>query len=266
MAKAITRIYDHFTDARTVVQGLKSAGISDDTISVMVADDHPEADDLDTLRTSDIQTGTATGAGIGGALGGGAGLLAGLGMMAIPGLGPVVAAGWLASTAAGAVAGAVAGAAAGGIVDALTDSGVPNDEAQAYAEAVRRGAILVSVRPGEADEDRVRSIMDMHRPADLAQRRETWRGEGWTGYNGEAPLDRKEMAAERDRWTRRGPAGESAGAGKASTGVIATGMGTAAAGNTVGLGAGTGLAGPGAAETGTTARPGAGITGSRQLP
>jgi len=51
----------------------------------------------------------------------------------------VVAAGWLVATAAGAVVGAAAGGAAGGIVGALTNSGVPERQANVYAEGVRRG-------------------------------------------------------------------------------------------------------------------------------
>ena len=89
-------------------------------------------------------------------VGGVAGLLAGLGLMAIPGLGPVVAAGWLVSTAAL----AVTGGAAGGLIGSLTQHGVDEDEANAYAEGVRRGGTLVTARVPEADAARVEAIMD----------------------------------------------------------------------------------------------------------
>ena len=77
-----------------------------------------------------------------------AGLLAGLGLLAIPGLGPVVAAGWLAATAVG----AAAGAATGGVVGALTEAGVSREDADSYAEGVRRGGTLVSARVADADD------------------------------------------------------------------------------------------------------------------
>src|SRR6185437_13482826 len=97
---------------------------------------------------SKAASGAGTGATTGAVLGGGAGLLAGLGMLAIPGVGPVVAAGWLVATLAGAGAGAAVGAAAGGLVGSLTAAGVPEREAHVYAEGVRRGSSLVTVRAG----------------------------------------------------------------------------------------------------------------------
>ncbi len=56
-------------------------------------------------------------------------------MLAIPGLGPVVAAGWLASTAVG----AAVGGATGGLLGALKEAGHSDEEANVYAEGVRRG-------------------------------------------------------------------------------------------------------------------------------
>ena len=76
-------------------------------------------------------------------MGGAAGLLAGLGLLAIPGIGPVVAAGWLAATAAG----AAAGGATGGIIGALSRSPASaKTKPHVYAEGVRRGGTLVTVR------------------------------------------------------------------------------------------------------------------------
>jgi hypothetical protein len=176
----ITRTYDDYSDARNAVEAVKKLGVSSDAISVVAARDHVEG-----ARNGDADdvSSTGTGAGVGGALGGGAGLLAGLGMMAIPGVGPIVAAGWLAATAAGAAVGAAAGAAAGGLVDAMTDSGVPERDAHLYAEAVRRGGVLVSVRVMGVDEAAVTSALDSHNPADLSIRRDAWQQEGWTSYD-----------------------------------------------------------------------------------
>jgi hypothetical protein len=55
--------------------------------------------------------------------------------MAIPGVGPVVAAGWLVAT----LTGVAAGGAAGGVIGALTQSGVSKEDAEIYAEGLRRG-------------------------------------------------------------------------------------------------------------------------------
>jgi len=118
-----------------------------------------------------------TGAAIGAAVGGGAGLLAGLGLLAIPGLGPVVAAGWLAST----LLGAGAGAATGGIIGALTAAGVPEEHAHAYAEGIRRGGTLVTVRTEPRFVDKAVDILDDDGTVDMEERATSWRNEGWTG-------------------------------------------------------------------------------------
>jgi hypothetical protein len=93
---------------------------------------------------------------VGAAVGGTAGLLAGLGLMAIPGVGPVVAAGWLVSTLAGAAAGGVAGS----VVGALTQAGISKEDADIYAEGLRRGGAVVSARVTDADAPRLQAIMD----------------------------------------------------------------------------------------------------------
>ena len=201
MTHMITRTYDRFEDARAVVHKLKAAGFTDSDIKVMAHEDH-HREDIGTDVDSPSGDGSAagTGATVGAGLGGAAGLLTGLGLMAIPGVGPLVAAGWLATTAAGAVAGAVTGAAAGGVVGALTDSGIDKADAETYAEAVRRGAILISVDATDTTEAHVRSVMDSNRPADLVSRRQVWEKDGWTSYNPAAqPYTPEQRRAELDR-------------------------------------------------------------------
>jgi uncharacterized protein (TIGR02271 family) len=163
----ISRLYkDHDTGARVVAE-LERLGIPQSDISIIANNesgwfnrDEPKRIDRDADGTDDRAEGAATGAGIGATLGGVAGLLTGLGLLAIPGIGPVVAAGWLASTAAM----AVAGGAAGGLIGALTQSGIGEEEAHTYAEGVRRGGTLVTVRVPDADRARVEAIMDRFNP------------------------------------------------------------------------------------------------------
>jgi hypothetical protein len=80
-----------------------------------------------------------------------------------------VAAGWLAATAAGLVAGAAAGAAAGGIVGALMETGVSETHAHVFAEGIRQGGTLLTVRVEEAYGDEVKAILDAHGPIDPDQ-------------------------------------------------------------------------------------------------
>lgn len=171
-----TRLYDSWSDAMAVVDRLRAARISNDDISVI----SPESDDN---RVSDGAEATATGSGIGAVLGGGAGALAGIGLLAIPGLGPIVATGWFVSTLAGLAAGAVAGGVAGGIVDALTSSGMSSEEAEVYAEAIRRGGTMITVRADDSQDALVARLLDETPPVDIAERERTYRESGWTGYD-----------------------------------------------------------------------------------
>lgn len=167
----ISRLYSDYDTGARVVAELQRAGIPDSDISIIANNDSGWFDrsrsrriDRDADGTDDRAEGAATGAGIGATLGGVAGLLAGLGLLAIPGIGPVVAAGWLASTAAV----AAAGGAAGGLIGALTQSGIGDREAHAYAEGIRRGGTLVTVRVPDADRGRVETIMDRYNPMDIS--------------------------------------------------------------------------------------------------
>ncbi len=183
-SRVITRLYDSHADASQVVTDLEAAGVPHDDIS-LVANNRDDWHRTD--RDGDAGTGAATGATAGAVIGGGAGLLAGLGALAIPGVGPVVAAGWLVATLAGAVAGGAAGAAAGGLIGSLTKEGVPEREAHVYAEGVRRGGSLVTVRTDEAHALTAERIMDARRPTDWMERDRAYRAEGWERFDPNAP-------------------------------------------------------------------------------
>jgi hypothetical protein len=88
-----------------------------------------------------------------------------LGLLAIPGIGPVVAAGPLLS----ALAGAGIGAATGGLVGALVKAGVPEQEAERYAEGVRRGGALVSVDVPDNMVEQVNEIMSRYNPINVGE-------------------------------------------------------------------------------------------------
>ena len=102
-------------------------------------------------------------------------------MLAIPGIGPVVAAGWLASAALGAVVGGAVGGTAGGVVGALTNAGVSREEADVYAEGVRRGGTLVSAKVPDDKLAIAEEAINALPYVDLAARRTLYRDSGWTG-------------------------------------------------------------------------------------
>ena len=157
----------------------------------------------DTTTGAPVHTGAGTGAGagasIGTIIGGGAGLLAGIGALAIPGVGPVIAAGWLIAT----LTGAGAGAAAGGLLGSLTGAGVPEDNAHVYAEGVRRGSTLVTVRADDNKVSEAESIMARYMPVDIAQRGAGYRADGgWDRFDEtRGTMTPEELAAERARVT-----------------------------------------------------------------
>lgn len=200
MTKTVTGLFDSYPDASSAVDQLKAAGISDSDISIVSNNSDGRYNDDD----DDAAEGAGTGAGIGAAVGGVGGLLTGLGIMAIPGVGPVVAAGWLAATAAGAVAGAVVGGAAGGIIGALTDSGVDERDAHVYAEGVRRGGTLVTVKVADARASEAEAILQRSNWVDLPARRTAYEGQGWTSFDDKAdPYSQAEIDAERARYAGR---------------------------------------------------------------
>ena len=181
--QTLSALYDRYDDAAAAVTKLEAAGIPHTDISLVGNKTDTAA--TGTGDTADhAATGAGTGATLGTLLGGGAGLLAGLGLMAIPGVGPVVAAGWLVAT----LTGAGIGAAAGGLAGSLTGAGVSETDAHAYAEGVRRGGSLLTVKADEAHSAAAARILEENGALDLDERAQGWEREGWARA-GEARAD-----------------------------------------------------------------------------
>jgi hypothetical protein len=198
MTVTISRLYDNYNDAQHAVQRLEAARVPHSDISIVAnnSDSWFSTDkkvDRDRNGVDDRAEGAGKGAGIGAGLGGTAGLLAGLGLLAIPGLGPVVAAGWLAATAVG----AAAGAATGGVVGALTEAGISREDADSYAEGVRRGGTLVSARVADAERSRLDTILN-DSSVNLRDRSAAWQKAGWKSFDPTSkPYGAEEVRKER---------------------------------------------------------------------
>ncbi|HEX8129130.1 MAG TPA: DUF2382 domain-containing protein [Pyrinomonadaceae bacterium] len=188
MAKTVIGLFDNRAEAQSVVQALVSEGFRRDDISVMSkkneeTDKRPgetvayvEEDGEEQIKDM------AMGAGTGAAIGGLAGLLLSLTSLAIPGIGPVLAAGPLAAI----IAGAGIGATAGGLISGLTRLGVPEEDANYYAEGVRRGGTLISVDASDEQAERAVAIMKQHGAVEIDKRAAEWRDEGWSGFDASA--------------------------------------------------------------------------------
>jgi uncharacterized membrane protein len=181
----IIGVFNNLSDAQRAIAHLQSAGLRSEDISIVA---HQHAAEHHTSEVLED-------AGIGAALGGAGGLLlSAAGLLALPVVGPVLAAGPVVA----ALAGAGIGAATGGIVGALTEAGVPESEAQQYAEGVRRGDVLVTVHADPAHAEKARKIMDDYGAVNMAHRVWGWRNRGWSGYQPDAvPYTREHYLKER---------------------------------------------------------------------
>lgn len=198
MTTVITRLFDTHEHATQAVNELEAGGVSHDNISIVASNSDNRYGSADSTASGtttgttamtdgtvsdDTATGAGTGATVGTLLGGGAGLLAGLGMLAIPGVGPVVAAGWLVATALG----AGVGAASGGLLGSLVGAGVSEEDANVYAEGVRRGSTLVTVRADDSQSAMVEQVMAKYNAVDASTRGAEYRSSGWDKFDETAP-------------------------------------------------------------------------------
>jgi uncharacterized protein (TIGR02271 family) len=166
----VVGLFDSRSEAHSTVQQLVNSGFAREDISLVSQDTdkpsndgktHPGISGSDLSVPRDDTSGALKGAGIGAAVGGIGGLLAGIAGLAIPVIGPIVAAGPIAAALTAALGGAGVGAATGGLIGALTDMGVPEDEAKHYQDQVGRGKTLVIVRANDdASAQRAADILE----------------------------------------------------------------------------------------------------------
>jgi uncharacterized protein (TIGR02271 family) len=194
--KTIVALYDTETEAETAVTALEQAGVSRGDVSIVTR-----------------QRGTATGLSDDevdrmGDHGAGSGLTdssthgsrslsdrmgmgddedrasVGRGLHALPGIGRARITGPLISQFGGTGRGVN-----GGLVPALQGLGVPYDDAEGYAEGVRRGGSLIVARVADTRVDDAIHALERHVPVDLESRRGEWRTGGWTGFDQSSDTD-----------------------------------------------------------------------------
>ncbi len=164
MSKAVFGIATTYAQAETIVDSLKTAGFSNNDISVLLPDKEGTRDFAHEKNTK-APEGAATGAGTGGVVGGVLGWLVGIGSLAIPGVGPFVAAGPIMA----ALSGAAVGTAVGGLTGALVGLGIPEFEAKRYEGKLKQGNILISVHSENSKEtDRAEQILKNGNAQDIS--------------------------------------------------------------------------------------------------
>lgn len=146
-ATMVSAVFDSEAEAERAVSELRSAGISDSSLSLIAQHGRTTTTTSGAGEVTDESHGSL----LRGILGGGA-LGAGLGIvaLAIPGVGPLAAAGAIAGAAIpeAAAIGAAAGAALGTLNEVLTKHGVSEEDAHYYGERIKSGGVFVSVDTG----------------------------------------------------------------------------------------------------------------------
>jgi hypothetical protein len=184
MPETIVALYESLAEARAVVEELTAIGFDREQISLVA---HAEDAEGTLIEEGKAAAGegprdvAARGALTGGALGGALGFILGAAAVTVPGIGAILVAGPVL-----AIYGALAGSIGGGLLGLLVQAGVPEEEADYYAEGLRRGLAFVALEVQEQDISRVRRIMDNHNPVNIEERAKEWRDAGWTGYTAEA--------------------------------------------------------------------------------
>lgn len=172
MSQTVVGLFDRYVQANQALEDLYLAGYSQGQISLITHHDNdrsitgyksnrsepPYAEDA-----LEIEDGEIT-AGKGAVVGGVTGLLIGLGTAMIPGIGPILAAGPI-----GAAVGAGVGAIAGPLIDGLVQFGMPEDDAQFYADGIREGGTLIAVHVEGGDAEEVRDIFNRNGAVQVQQ-------------------------------------------------------------------------------------------------
>ena len=161
MTHIVSAVFDSHAEAERAVTELRSAGVSDNALSIIARRDSGTGDygDADTHEAKEKGEGL-----IKGAIGGGAvGALLGIAALAIPGVGPLAAAGAIATGVIpeAAAIGAGVGAVGGGLTGLLTKHGVSDEDATYYEGRINEGGVFVSVdtRETSIDDETVREIL-----------------------------------------------------------------------------------------------------------
>jgi hypothetical protein len=191
MAKQVVAMFDDARAAHLAVRALLDLGLKRDDLGVIAhdaagVDVEASREQARELLRMQQDAGNAV-------LGGMTGAFVGLGLATVPVIGPILAIGPYALAAIG----AGIGEHFEGWLGALTQFGIPPDDAHVYAEGIRRGGIVVTARAHQDYVQRVVAILSRG-AVDIGLREAEWRAGGWQGFDpNAAPYTPEEIRAER---------------------------------------------------------------------
>ena len=170
MTHAISAFFRTRSEGESARSLLLANGFTNDQISFVAASG--EAHEIPSIGPR-FSVGTESEAASDAFVGAMVGLAAGTVAVVIPGIGPLIAAGPI----AGAIGGAAVGTAAGGLIGLLKDHGVSEEEAEFYADGVRRGGSLVAVHDVDDDHAKLaRKLLDENGPVAIEDEKQNPNG------------------------------------------------------------------------------------------
>jgi len=174
MAKAIAGFFRTRSEGEKAREAHHQAGYTDEVIGFLAGD--IRGHETPAIGPALHDEGSSEEAGTDAFVGGVIGLAAGLFAVLLPGFGWLVAAGPL----VGAFGGMTAGVAVGGIYGILKDLTISDEEAEFYAEGVKRGGALITVHGVSEDREKAaRKIMDENGAIAVEQLADELRRSGW---------------------------------------------------------------------------------------
>lgn len=163
--KVMTALFRDGNDAERAYKELLNRGYTQNDISFVTSETTRNQYFADTSSAAGADAGnkategTGVGSAVGGTVGAIIGAIAAIGTsVVLPGLGLIIAGPLVA-----ALVGAGAGGATGGLVGALVGSGIPEERAVEYEEALRNGGIILGFNPrNDADAGEVRMVWESY--------------------------------------------------------------------------------------------------------
>jgi uncharacterized membrane protein len=180
--KTVVGLFDTYHATEQAIDALEQIGIMREQISIVARDTVLREQGVEAQDQATTQ-GAGTGAVSGTAVGGVAGLLAGVSAIILPGIGPVLTAGTLLTVSGATALGAGVGAATGSMIGALQSANVVNADAQVYAESVRQGGIVITIRVQDDQVSSVLAALERANAVDIVARREELRRSGWQQFD-----------------------------------------------------------------------------------
>ncbi|MBC8122190.1 MAG: DUF1269 domain-containing protein [Gemmatimonadaceae bacterium] len=156
--RAIGVFHTH-TQVERALSELRKADFDLSNVSILLRREDEPVEPEHVPVEDAVSNGATAGAALGSIAGGLAGLVFGLGSAVVAGVGTVLTAGTIGTAIVAALSGGTLGAAAGGMTGALVGLGIPEGQAETYAQTVKDGCCLMIVEGNPAELRKIEPIL-----------------------------------------------------------------------------------------------------------